>query len=172
GTYVVSEVVQTDWMRTTPLQTIIVDTGDVITADPIGNFHLATLDGIKFNDLNGNGVRDANEPVLPGWMVYLDTGVFGPPATYPLNVNYQPPLTLQSVAVADFNADGKLDIAATDWLSHSLSVLAGNGDGTFAAAVVYSVCSEPDGIVAGDFNEDGHLDLVVGSSGGADEGKI
>ncbi len=54
------------------------------------------------------------------------------------------------VMLADFNADGKLDIAAD-------GVLLGNGDGTFQAAK-YSVGGF--GYAAGDFNRDGRLDLA------------
>ena len=43
----------------------------------------------------------------------------------------------------------------------TVSVLLGNGDGTFQPQVTYAVGSEPDAIVAGDFNGDGHLDLAV-----------
>src|SRR3984885_1248006 len=38
-----------------------------------------SISGVKFNDLNGNGVMDAGEPGLPGWTVYVDynnDGVF------------------------------------------------------------------------------------------------
>ena len=42
-----------------------------------------------------------------------------------------------------------------------MSVLLGNGDGTFAPQVTYAVGSDPDAIVAGDFTGDGHLDLAV-----------
>ena len=42
-----------------------------------------------------------------------------------------------------------------------MSVLLGNGDGTFQPQVTYAVGSDPIAIVAGDFNGDGHLDLAV-----------
>ena len=42
-----------------------------------------------------------------------------------------------------------------------MSVLLGNGDGTFQPQVTYAVGSDPDAIVAGDFNGDGRLDLAV-----------
>ena len=45
-----------------------------------------------------------------------------------------------------------------------MSVLLGNGDGTFAPQVTYAVGSDPDAIVAGDFTGDGHLDLAVANS--------
>ena len=43
-------------------------------------------------------------------------------------------------------------------------MLLSNGDGTFAPPVTYAVGVDPDAIVAGDFNGDGHLDLAVANS--------
>ena len=56
--------------------------------------------------------------------------------------------------------------AAPTWPSptpfeNDVSVLLGNGDGTFQNQVTYAVGSGPDGIVAGDFNGDGRTDLAV-----------
>ena len=42
-----------------------------------------------------------------------------------------------------------------------MSVLLGNGDGTFQPQVTYAVGASPGAIVAGDFTGDGHLDLAV-----------
>ena len=42
-----------------------------------------------------------------------------------------------------------------------MSVLLGNGDGTFQPQVTYAVGSDPDAIVAGDFTGNGQLDLAV-----------
>ena len=46
-------------------------------------------------------------------------------------------------------------------LGNDVSVLLGNGDGTFQPQVTYAVGSYPDAIVAGDFNGDGRTDLAV-----------
>ena len=40
----------------------------------------------------------------------------------------------ESVAAGDFNGDGKLDLAVTRWFSNTVTILLGNGDGTFTAA--------------------------------------
>src|SRR5207253_4986851 len=48
-----------------------------------------------------------------------------------------------SVTAGDFNGDGKLDLAVTNEGSNNVSVLLGNGDGTFQAAAEYSVGALP-----------------------------
>ncbi len=45
--------------------------------------------------------------------------------------------------------------------SNTVSILLGNGDGTFQSAVNYPAGNDPVAMVAGDFNGDGRLDLAV-----------
>jgi len=86
-------------------------------------------------------------------------GTFQTPVSYPLKVN------AASGATADFNHDGKLDIAVVDNIG-LVSTLLGNGDGTFQTRVDYATGSFPwGGIGIGDFNEDGNIDLAVANSG-------
>ena len=66
----------------------------------------------------------------------------------------------------DFNADGNLDLAVVNPGSNAVSMLLGNGNGTFATAVNYSTGSTPAAVTKGDFNGDGKLDLAVTNSGG------
>jgi len=72
-----------------------------------------------------------------------------------------------SVAVGDFNGDGKLDLAVTagdslySAVSSSVWLLLGKGDGTFQAGTNYSLGYFPGAVVTGDFNGDGKLDLAV-----------
>jgi hypothetical protein len=67
----------------------------------------------------------------------------------------------QQVVAGDFNHDGKLDLAVTD--EPGVSVLLGNGDGSFQAPVSYKVKSNSgaQNIAIADLNNDGNLDLVV-----------
>jgi hypothetical protein len=67
--------------------------------------------------------------------------------------------------VGDFNGDGKQDLAVVNEQSNTVSVLLGNGDGSFKPAVNYATGSLPTGVAVGDFNGDGHLDLAVANSG-------
>jgi hypothetical protein len=70
--------------------------------------------------------------------------------------------------VGDFNNDNKADLAVTNQGSDSLTILLGNGDGTFtpASGSPITVGSFPRSVAKGLFNGDNNLDLVV-TNGGA-----
>jgi hypothetical protein len=63
--------------------------------------------------------------------------------------------------VGDFNRDGKLDLAVAKGGSNGVSILLGNGDGTFQSAVNYNAGINTSSVAVGDFNKDGKLDLVA-----------
>lgn len=67
----------------------------------------------------------------------------------------------QVVIAADFNNDGKLDLATADFTSADVSILLGNGDGTFQKAQKFTTTYSPSALAVGDFNHDGNLDLAV-----------
>jgi FG-GAP-like repeat len=73
---------------------------------------------------------------------------------------------LISVAVADFNNDQKLDVVIGDQSTETLSVLLGNGDGTFQPAKTITLASSGSVsfIVVADFNADNKPDLVAAVS--------
>jgi len=72
----VGEVAQEGWARITPETPYRVRSGFTATAD-MGNVHLGSLSGIKYEDLDGDGVRDAGEPGLVGWTIFLDRNADG-----------------------------------------------------------------------------------------------
>ena len=70
------------------------------------------------------------------------------------------------MAVADFDADGNLDLAMTNSTSDSVSVVRGNGDGSFQTAQSFAAGDGPTSAAASDVNGDGVLDLVVSATSG------
>ena len=64
----------------------------------------------------------------------------------------------------DFNGDGRTDLAVANSDDNDVSILLGNGDGTFQNQVTYAVGSDPVALVTGDFNGDGRTDLAVANS--------
>ena len=66
--------------------------------------------------------------------------------------------------MADFNADGRPDLAVANFGSDDVSILLGLGDGTFADQVCYGAGNAPHCVAAADFNDDGHLDLAVANA--------
>jgi FG-GAP-like repeat len=69
-----------------------------------------------------------------------------------------------SISTADFNRDGKLDVATANISSDSVSILLGNGTGGFAPAASIPVGDQPHSLAVGDFNRDFKLDLAVANS--------
>ena len=73
----------------------------------------------------------------------------------------------ESVALGDFNGDGKTDVATANGGNGGTSVYLGNGDGTFGIPAYYGT-GAPARVVAADFNGDGKADLVVAGTDGFD----
>ena len=70
-----------------------------------------------------------------------------------------------SVAVGDFNGDGKQDLAVANAATPSnVSILLGDGAGNFSAATNFGAGSYPLSVAVGDFNGDGKQDLAVANS--------
>ena len=80
---------------------------------------------------------------------------FASSQSYPVGTNPS------GIAIGDFNGDGKPDIAVVNSGSNNVSILLGNGDGTFQAAKNFDVGNSMTSIAVGDFNGDGKLDVVV-----------
>lgn len=76
GTYTVSEKIAPGWEQTFPsagTHTIVVTDTETIEGVDFGNrvIKSGSIHGMKFHDLNGNGVKDASEPGLSGWTILL-----------------------------------------------------------------------------------------------------
>ena len=118
---------------------------------------------VKVGDFNSDGRPDLAVANFGSNKVSILLGNAPPNAkTFQAPVNYSVRNYPVSVAVGDFNADGRPDLAVANQGSHNVSILQGNLSGTFQAAVNYAVGSnQPISFAVGDFNADGRPDLAV-----------
>lgn len=115
---------------------------------------------------NGVVINNTNVSILLG----NGAGSFGPATPYVVDSIAGADL-VPSIAVGDFNGDGKLDVAVANQYFNSprtgtLSILLGDGAGAFGKIVYFVPAGSPRSIVAGDFNADGKADLAVANSNG------
>jgi hypothetical protein len=117
---------------------------------------LADFNGDRRLDLVVVNETDNDVSVLLG----SGDGTFKSAATYPTGVGGNP----LSVAVGDFNGDHNIDLAVADFQTQEVSVLLGNGDGTFQTVKAYPSAANPSSVVMADFNGDGKMDLAMTST--------
>jgi len=108
--------------------------------------------GVVVGDFNRDGIQDiavASDKV--NVLLGNGDGTFQTPVTYPGSG--------ASIAVGDFNGDGKLDLLLPTYFA--TSVLLGNGDGTFQTAITTTTPGGGYYPVVADFNGDGKLDFAT-----------
>jgi hypothetical protein len=118
-------------------------------------------------DFNHDGIVDlaVTSVTQPGPMVQIflgnGDGTFRHPTKYEVGYGTGP------LAVADLNGDGNVDLVVANQAcpnnvcDDSVSVLLGNGDGTFQAPMAFRTPASAASLVLGDFNGDGKLDIAT-----------
>jgi type II secretory pathway component GspD/PulD (secretin) len=147
---------------------ILLGNGDGTFATPVayptGSNPVALLaqdfDGDGEPDLavvdQGDGKTASVVSVLVGNKVdNVQDGTFGAKIDYPVGVSPS------AITTADFDADGHVDLAVTNTVDNTVSLLFGKGDGTFGTQTTLATGGGPSGIATADFNADNHPDLAV-----------
>ncbi len=109
-----------------------------------GTLGLNLVDNGSIRDLAGNPLSQQNAPAA-----------FLPPQA--IAVGYSP----SAVVSGDVNGDGKTDLIVADYASDAVSVLLGNGNGTFQTQQTFFAGYEPPAVALGDVNGDSNPDVIV-----------
>ena len=162
-------------LNSQPLLQVLYGIGD-------GSFHAPTYSAIPSQtptnvpvtnsiavaDFNGDGKLDVAATSLPENYVSVFLGQGGSKLAAGTNIaipqSSSGPAGPAFVVARDFNGDGKPDLALADQQSNSVSILLGNGDGTFQTPLTYAAGANPQYLAIGDFNGDGKPDLAVANS--------
>ncbi len=130
-------------------------------------YYNALASSLAAGDFRNDGILDLalTDNLSNNLQVMLGNGngTFGP-SSY-----YSTPDFPNLIAVGDFNNDGKLDVLTVDQSGYCpcMSVLLGNGDGTFQAPIITQPPGPAAAIGLGDFNGDGNLDVVTAGQFGS-----
>ena len=140
---------------------------------------------VQSDGLSAADPDDTIDEHLTAGTYFLQVESNGGGLTYSLTATLMPSASpFQNIAVGDspdfittgdFNGDGILDLAVAitnyDYFepgntpSGGVSILLGNGDGTFRPPVEYPVGQDPIALTTGDFNGDGIIDIAVAEGG-------
>lgn len=104
--------------------------------------------------------------VIVGLLSCTKADPYIPPDIFYYYASYKVGKNPTTITTGDFNHDSFTDLITTNISSNTLSVLLGNGDGSFHDQTQIKVCQEPRALVMADFNHDANPDVVLACSGG------
>lgn len=157
-----ADVAVTNFDRNTV--SILLGNGDGSFGDPIDLAADAFPASVAIRDLNGDTKNDLivvnfDDPGSVSIFMGRGDGTFDPKVDYAV---WKGPTGL---AIEDLDGDSKLDLvtanAGVNTVEHSVSVLLGNGDGTFKTSVPYGTSRIPRAVAVGSFNGDAYPDIVT-----------
>ncbi|MBV5303674.1 MAG: VCBS repeat-containing protein, partial [Chlorobium sp.] len=148
--------------------------GNTVTINPTDNLHAGSnynvqVDNGAIKDVTGNayaGISNTTTLNFTTNSAPIVTDGVSPTLSFANQVPYLTGTRPSSVTTGDVNSDHKLDLIVANEGSSSVSVLTGNGNGTFNDQATYATGSYPSSVKAGDVNGDNKLDLIVANGGG------
>jgi hypothetical protein len=142
--------------------------GDGTFQTPIVTNIGQNIQSLDVGDMNGDGLPDLVLGIGGGMAVFMNNGssdIFGAPTYY--HFSNQSGLADGSVLIGRFNNSGLPDVAVADSSGQGIEIYPNLGNGAFGAPTRYDnpIPNGSGSLVAGDFTNDGHLDLVVNYEG-------
>jgi hypothetical protein len=156
--------------------------GDGTFAPAVAHDHGVNGYSVAIGDLDADGrldlvTPDAGDDQKAGSTVVVVLG--NGDGTFASKSEWPTGLGPSAVAIGDLNRDGKPDLATTNnngpfgqSRGNTISILLGNGDGTFGSKTDYITGQDPRSIALGDLNADGWLDIVTGNFGFETNGNV
>ena len=120
---------------------------------------LAHSGEVDWEDCQALAETEKLEPLLFAFLAGQGNGGWADPVLFLAGV--QP----SGIGAADFNGDGKLDVAVSHAGEDNVSVFLGDGGGAFATGLTIAVGSHPTHLLVQDFNADGRPDVAVANTG-------